>query len=238
MENRHSDVIQVVHDYMSDPETRWAIGERAVFARDADDETEITLDHAGGVIVTDRGAVRIALAGLVQLAPVEIATGQTWSQAALLCLREDDARMPRRTALTELGSDMMAARPEDRVGTLFDLGLGLAEADCCVRTADPSLYDLLQTKVGNNVADDTALMDAIKAARADYVTVSRLGRIEAFGGALCDRRPAPSLPTPVGYAACLAFVPPQQAAKPHSMTRPTALSVFCREYSPMRHMSA
>ncbi|MDD9928136.1 MAG: hypothetical protein OXR03_20100 [Rhodospirillaceae bacterium] len=43
MQNTHADIIQVIHDYMSDSGTAWRIGEQAVFVRDADEEVEISL---------------------------------------------------------------------------------------------------------------------------------------------------------------------------------------------------
>lgn len=210
MKNTHSDIVQVIHDYIADTETDWRIGERAIFSRGLDEEADISLDHAGGAIIGNSGAVRITAVANTRLAPVEAVMGETWSRAALLCLRCGDAAMANRTVLTELGNDMLAARPVDRLGHLFDLGLGVPEADCCIRTADPDLCEALRVRAGDSIADGDPLYNVIDAADADYVTVSRLGRIESFGLNQTPRNSL-NLPAPDGYAACLAFVPPQQA---------------------------
>jgi hypothetical protein len=209
--NTHGDVVQVIHDYMSDPGTAWLIGERATFSRTPDEDAEVTLDHAGGAIVAQDGAVRITAIARTRLAPMEGLTARSWSQAALLCQHDLDASMAQRGVLTELGSDMMAARPTDRIGILFDLGLGAAEADYCVRTSSTELRTLLRTKVGESISGEHAFLDEIAAAGADYVALSKLGRIERFG----ERFPQPrglELLAPAGYRACMTFAPPQQDA--------------------------
>lgn len=212
MENRHSDMIQVVHDYMSDPETAWTIDRYATFLRDRDEDVEVTLDHAGGAIISEGGAVRITVNAMTRLAPVECLNGESWAQAGILCLRNGDSAMARRTVLTEMGSDMLAARPVDRLGVLFDLGLGREFADCCVRTNDEALCETLRKRVGASIADDGIFLNTINEAGADYVTMSRLGRIETFGAASYMRPTEPAFPPPVGYDACIALVLPLQAA--------------------------
>ena len=67
---------------------------------------------------------------------------------------------------------------------------------------------LLRTRIGGAAGAD--IQAAIDDAKADWVILSRLGRIEWFGA-----RPAPSplfsqLPAPAGLHACLAFVSPQR----------------------------
>ena len=209
MQNTHADIIQVIHDYMSDPGTAWRIGEQAVFVRDADEEVEISLDHAGGLIVSEMGAVRIAISGLTRLVPAEGLTEALWIQAGLLCLRDEDAGMAKRTVLTELGVDMMAAKPINRLGTLFDLGRGDEHADFCLRTADEGLCELLRAREGKPMEnEDRVLSEAIAAVGADYVVMSRLGRIESFGRNVA-LDPSPNPAPPSGYTVCLSFDPPR-----------------------------
>jgi len=211
VENRHSDIIQVIHDYMSDPETAWRIGNVAEFVRDADEDVEIALDYSGGSIVGAHGAVRIAAVAGARLVPAEGLTARSWDQAGLLCLPEGDAPMSRRKMLTELGNDLMAGRPVDRLGTLFDLGLGDDSVDLCVRTANPELCAALRAKIGETLAEDDAFLRRLDDAGVDYVASSRLGRIETFGRRLVRLVPLAASP-PAGQTACMAFVPPQQAA--------------------------
>ncbi len=208
MQNTHADLVQVIHDYMSDPETDWRIGEQAVFSRGAEEEVDISLDHAGGSILAQSGAVRVAVMANTRLVPAEGLSGDLWVQAGLLCLRDGDAGMARRTVLTELGSDMLAARSVDRLGTLFDLGRGGAQTDLCVRSADAELCALLRAREGSVMESDDGVFDAIESAGADFVATSRLGRIETFG-----RQGSPDtaleLAAPSGYANCLSFAPPR-----------------------------
>ncbi len=211
MLNMHGDAIQVIHDYMSDPETVWAIGEQAIFSRSADEEAEISLDHAGGCIVGQLGAVRIAAIATMRLAPVEVPTADSWSRAALLCLRNFDASMGQRDVLTELGNDSMAARRIDSLGILFDLGVGAVEADYCVRTADAETCEFLRRHTGERVSKDAAFLEKIESMGVDHIAVSRLGRIERFGKGPPGTRPL-KIDVPDGYTACLQFVPPQQKA--------------------------
>lgn len=209
MQNTHADMIQVLHDYMSDPETAWRIGEHAVFKRSPEEDAEVTLDHAGGLIVGDAGAVRIIASALTRLVPAEGLSDELWIQAGLLCLSSDDAAMGARSKLTELGNDMLAAQPIGRLGILFDLGLAAGEADICVRTDDDELCALLRARVGTSIAADLSeLYDAFDAAGADFVVNSRLGRIESFGRRL-SFEPLHGITPPEGYVAPMAFVPPR-----------------------------
>lgn len=209
MENRHNDVIQVIHDYMSDPETRWRIGDFAEFVRDADEDVEMTLDYSGGSIVGVGGAVRISAVPGTRLVPAEGLTRNSWVQAGLLCLPEGDAAMGRRRILTELGNDLMAGRPVDKLGTLFDLGLGGDHFDLCIRTSDPKLCAVLRAKAGDTLSENDPLLQNPESAGADYVVTSRLGRIETFGKFPGRLAPFDAGP-PQGQTACMAFAPPQQ----------------------------
>jgi hypothetical protein len=89
--------------------------------------------------------------------------------------------MNRRSALTELGPDRDALRPEDRGSILFDLGLGALQADFCVRIGDPSLATRLRELTGRAVFEHSnPAMGMILAADPPRVFISRLGRIEVY----------------------------------------------------------
>jgi len=206
--NTHADLVQVIHDYMSDPETDWRIEEHARFVRDADEEVEISLDHAGGSILAQSGALRVAVQATTRLVPAEALSGALWVQAGLLCLRDLDAGMANRSVLTELGNDLLAARPFDSLGILFDLGIGGTQTDLCIRTADEGLCALLRAREGNIIENDDYVFEAITAAGADFVATSRLGRIETFGRSSSPDEPLGLIP-PSGYASCLDFAPPR-----------------------------
>lgn len=208
MQNTHANIIQVIHDYIADPETDWRIGEHAQFSRDAEEEVEISLDYTGGTILSETGMVRITVSAMTRLVPAEGLAGDLWVQAGLLCLREVDAAMSNRSVLTELGNDLLAARPIDTLATLFDLGRGYPHVDVCVRTADKALGASLRERVGSTVDDGDPLFDAFTDAEADFVVTSRLGRIESFGRNRTPGRPLELAP-PAGYLNCLTFAPPR-----------------------------
>ncbi len=132
VENTQANIIQVIHDYMSDAETAWHIGEHATFSRDKDDEKfKISLDHAGGLILSDTGAVRIAVTAMSRLVPAEGLTEELWVQAGLLFFRAGDAGMAKRPGITELGNDVIANQPIGRLAIMFDLGVGIPHGDIC-----------------------------------------------------------------------------------------------------------
>ena len=194
---------------MSDPETSWRIGEQAIFTRGKEEEVEISLDNTGGLIVANTGAVRISTTVMTRLIPAEALTADFWVQAGLLCLSEGEAGMSKRTVVTELGNDMMAAQPKGHLGTLFDIGLGGPNVDLCLRTADKRLCALMRKQKGAIFnSKDSELSEAIAEFGVDYVAMSRLGRIESFDCRSTPKRPL-GLRPPAGYTICMAFEPPR-----------------------------
>ena len=213
MRNAFRDLLQVVHDYLTDPETRWPIAGMAGVPATQGESPETRLDYAGGQVLTARGAIRITLPSNTRLVPCEAPSDDgLWVQASLLCLPADEAAMSERPGLTELGFDLLAARPEDRLGVLFDLGTGPPEAEFCVRTADPGLLAFLKSRIGDDPSSSPDIMDGIREARADHVIQSRLGRIESFGTAPAPVEHMDCFPPPEGWRAGLAFISPQRMA--------------------------
>lgn len=104
-----------------------------------------------------------------------------WNHAIEFCLPMDRAAMNRRRALTELGSDHGALRTADRGALLFDMGLGLHQADACIRTADPALIAALRAGVGLSMLEHGhPSWGAILAASPHRVFLSRVGRLEVY----------------------------------------------------------
>lgn len=170
-------------EQLADPACAWSLGSYgavAVFCRDPAEAVQSLADSRIG-LVTDRGAV--ALTASPDLRPFAYETGFSggWSQAVALCLPTDACAMGRRTVLTELGPDAAAARPQDRAGILFDLGLGLEAVDACVRVAEPAAIGRLRAGIGRPflAAGDT-LGPALKALSPHRVFVARFGRIEVY----------------------------------------------------------
>ena len=173
-------------DAVADPANGWSVGTFgaiAEFTRDGDEP--VVLERFGGraEAATARGAFRLELAD--DLRPVAYETpnrdGETWSHAVALCLPGADAAMHRRTALTELGPDRDAIRPEDRDVILFDMGLGTVQVDVCIRTAEPELIATLRSAAGRSLFEPgNPAMGAVVAAGPHRVFVGRLGRGEVY----------------------------------------------------------
>ncbi|WP_457104960.1 DUF6925 family protein [Methylobacterium sp. P5_C11] len=160
-------------------------GALAVFSRDRDEPARF---HEGGRIgiVTDRGAVSLAVGP--DLRPFAYETGFTdgWSQGIALCLPASACTMGQRAVLTELGPDDAAVRPQDRAAHLFDLGLGLHAVDACIRAADPGRIDRLRALEGRSLlASGGTGIATVRALGADSVFITRFGRVEVYGP---DRR--------------------------------------------------
>ena len=62
--NSHGDMLQVIHDYMSDPLTAWQICGDGEFMARGDTPSEMKLDYTGGCTVTERSALRITVNAL------------------------------------------------------------------------------------------------------------------------------------------------------------------------------
>jgi uncharacterized protein DUF6925 len=97
-----------------------------------------------------------------------------------VCLPEGEARTGGRVRVTALGRDAGALRASDRGAFLFDLGLGLANCDFCVRTADAALAAALAAAEGTALLENAPLVDALKRASPHRIAISRAGRIEVF----------------------------------------------------------
>lgn len=161
---------------LADPDTGWSIGGYGAIAEfhpvAGDPMPDVVLSAAGGTVRTERGAVHVALVPGVQV--VE-------GRDTAICVDAAAGSMNGRDVLTELGPDDGALRPSDRGAVVFDLGLGLAHVDFCVRTDDSALIDVLRSRVGSSLLDtQNPVMDAVKEASPHRVAVSRIGRIEVY----------------------------------------------------------
>lgn len=175
----------VLAAHMGDPASGFsvgALGALAEFHRAAGEA--LTLDDRDRLrVATGRGALATgALAGVAPVAyEYPAADGESWRHGVVFCLPAARARGARRRTLTELGADAEAVRPEDRAGLLFDLGVGAANVDFCVRSADPALVAALRAAAGRPVFEaGNPVMDAILEANPHRVAVSALARAEVY----------------------------------------------------------
>ncbi|SFL25066.1 DUF6925 family protein [Methylorubrum salsuginis] len=231
VESQSEAVAGLLRTALADPGTAWSLGSFgaiAEFLRDPD-EPVIALPDTRLGLATARGA--IALHVLPELRPLAYETGFSsgWNHAVALCLPEDSCALGRRGVVTELGPDTEAARAEDRDAVLFDLGLGLAAIDACVRTRDPAALACLRKGVGRPLfGDDNPIGPHLVAMSPHRVFCARFGRIEVFspipgpGGTSPEgphthvlpkllkggRTHAATTPIPAGLVPCGAIHPP------------------------------
>ncbi len=176
-------VAALLSEMLADPEAAWSLGSFgaiAEFVRDPDEDWAALFGGRLG-LATGRGA--IALTPIPDLRPLayETAFSSGWNHAIALCLPERNCAMAGRTVVTELGPDEAAARPEDRPGILFDLGLGLRAVEACVRTADPETLACLRAGLGQPLfAPGNPAAARLVASSPHRVFVTRIGRIEVF----------------------------------------------------------
>ncbi|WP_342236003.1 DUF6925 family protein [Inquilinus sp. OTU3971] len=239
-------VRRLILDQAEEPETGWSLGgfgAIAEFMRTPEEAASIKADEAGVAVVTGLGAMRIDwIAGLRPVA-YETATGQgdRWSHAVALCLEAGPATMSGRTVVAELGPDRAALRPQDRDAVLFDLGLGVAQADICVRTADPALLAQLRAGCGRSLFEPgNPLIGAVIHAGPHRVFLGRPGRIEVYQPVppadgrspegphthvlpkllASGRTHAATAPIPAGWVPCAHLFPPHPARDALGRKRP------------------
>lgn len=166
------DLRRLIGSHLESATCAWSIGAPgaiAEFHRDAAEPVELGELRA----VTARGAIAVTV-------PVAARTFEGGRHGIALCLPEDEARMAARASVTALGRDAGALRACDRGALLFDLGLGLANCDFCVRTADAALIDALGRAQGTALLENATLVEALKRASPQRVVRSRAARIEVF----------------------------------------------------------
>jgi len=195
-------IIETVHQYLSDPESTWAVatfGAIAEFHREDGEEAAIQLSETGGTIVTEFGACRIDLPPDVSMQPYEFLSKRRdyWLHGIAFCL--PDAAYPTAPdkGLREIGKDVNALNPVDRDAVLFDLGLGLRTMTAMVRLADPALIERLRTFESVDIlgggAQGHAVYSLLQEASPHRVFECPLGRVEVR-----QPIPVPEAVTPPG----------------------------------------
>ena len=194
-----NDLVALIHDHLGDTQSGWNIGTFgaiAEFNHHGDDPARVTPTDDGGVLVGERGGIRVAVPPGARAVAYEGVSARVdaWTHGLSLCLPADAAAMGDRDRVTDMGADEDALRDGDRGGRLFDLGLAIPHVDFCVRTADADLIRTLEAACGGSIFDGDA-MAVIKVASPHRVGLSRLGRIEVYQGIGSSGR---GVPTPEG----------------------------------------
>ncbi len=185
--NDQADIVAVLQERLGDIDTGWSLGTMGALAEfqhvASDPPPRITLAADGGEVISGRGGMRVVAAPEVRPIAYEGLTQdrRAWNQSLCFCLRDRAAATAGRVALTEVGRDKEALREVDRAAILFDLGVGAAHVDFCVRTDDPDLTAELRRVSGQSIMQPGhPALAAIVARSPHRVAISRLGRIEVY----------------------------------------------------------
>ena len=235
---------ELIADQLADPEAQWSLGTFgaiAEFMRDADEPAEVVREEPVAAVVTPRGGIRLEVRLGLRPIAFETITTQSWSQRVAFCLPEGESTTSRRTVLTELGPDAQALRAQDRGGVLFDLGLGLLQVDCCIRTSDAALTDGLRAHAGRSLFEHGNLaMGLILRHSPHRVFMTRAGRAEVYqaipvpGGTAPEgphthvlpkllahgRTHAATEPIPKGWVSCAHLYPAHPLRDGYGRARP------------------
>src|ERR1051326_6035200 len=189
--------IELLQQQIADADTQWSLGTFggiAEFSRDREEDVHLTQSATGASAVTARGGIAIDPPDACRPFAFETITRSAWSQRVALCLPADRCAMNRRKALTELGPDHAALKPEHRDSILFDLGLSAVQADLCVRIDDPDTATQLRNFCGRSFFDPAnPAMGILLTTNPHRVFISRIGRIEVY-----QPIPSPSGKSPDG----------------------------------------
>ena len=235
---------ELIADQLADPEAQWSLGTFgaiAEFMRDADEPAEVVREEPVAAVVTPRGGIRLEVRPGLRPIAFETITTQSWSQRVAFCLPERESTTSRRTVLTELGPDAQALRAQDRGGVLFDLGLGVLQVDCCIRTSDAALTDGLRAHAGRSLFEHGNLaMGLILRHSPHRVFMTRAGRAEVYqaipvpGGTAPEgphthvlpkllahgRTHAATEPIPKGWVSCAHLYPAHPLRDGYGRARP------------------
>lgn len=180
----HPQLSDLLRHHLSQDAASWSVstfGAVAEFLRLPAEPVQF--DPGGLAAVTEAGGIRFeALTVPVQPVSFQRPVGaKAWTSALALCLRAEDAAGPARTVMTELGPDVTSLRAADRDAVLFDLGLGVAHLQACVRTADPECLAVLRAAQGRSLSETPALVAQLQRLSPHRVFSTRLARVEVYG---------------------------------------------------------
>ena len=182
-----TDLEPLLQTHLGDWRSGWSMGSFGAIAEFHQDKGEQPVIDDGLELAraTRRGGIRLERRRLADVTAIAYETlspkRHRWSHAVALCLPEANARRAERKVLTEIGPDDHAIRGIDRTGILFDMGLGLAQCDFCIRTSDPKLLGELRANLGRSLfeAGNNATA-AILSTHPHRVALTALGRVEVY----------------------------------------------------------
>jgi hypothetical protein len=233
----HDKAVALLNAQADRPESVWSVatfGAIAEYHGTPDNPSTVSRQNDLLTLTSDQGGVRIAYHPAMRVVAYEGLSKipELWSQGISVCLPTDQANMHGNSRITELGPETRAIRSDGQGMRLFDLGLGAAHMDACVRTDDQDLIDLFHKYRGMPLftgCDD--LVATLVERSPTRVFASKLARIEvhtaiptsdsvtphgAHTHVLPDllvhgRSFAATVPIPDGWLPCLNLFPPNAA---------------------------
>lgn len=248
--------------HIEDAGSSWSVGTFgaiAEFHRDPDESATVTVGADRVSAVTDRGAVSLAVVPGLRAFAYETAGGHggRWSHAVALCLPTHLVDGHQRRWVTELGPDTSATRPHERDSILFDVGLGCAQVDVCVRSATPEVVRVFRAAIGRSILDPgNAIMSDMPRLSPHRVFTTSFARVEVYQPvpppdgttppgphthvlpALIreTRTHAATVPIPEGWVPCATLYPMHPAhdddgkARPFDLDAHVAFQSLLRQY--------
>ncbi len=160
----------------------WVIGVAGAVAEFATEPgVSIDVEIDGGRIEASNagGSLRFLIDEQVRALTFDPPDTPADRQRVVLAVKRARGGPPVCTALTDLGPDGAAIRPEDREQSLYDLGLGREEARFCVRCGTGTAQDALAVSAGTALAEALPRLAPILLRDSPArVVESALGRID------------------------------------------------------------
>lgn len=239
----------LVREELINPATSWSIGGFGALA-EFHHSADATIEGDGFTCASSRGAIRIERTGAAVVRAYELLSARVglWLHGAILCVPQTAQPIGRSRVIVELGGDRDAIRAQDRHAVLFDLGLGLGNAQFCVRSDQAALTAHLRTAVGRNIFAVPGLFEQLRQSSPHRVVISRMARVEVFqpiaqeGGASPDgphthllpellrkhRTHPATLPVPDGFEPALSLYPSSPVQDEHGLIKAFDRSAYER----------
>jgi len=174
--------LDFVEDSLRASRGAWVLGVHGAvgeFVRDPDEPLSVDRAERAIEATTPRAALRLGLDAMTRALAVGDPPDLDRPARVVLARADGGGGHAAPAALTALGPDRRAIRPEAREAQLFDIGLGRAAARFCIRTADPELAGRLTAAEGLPWPDYMVdLSPAVVAAGPTRVIETALGRVE------------------------------------------------------------
>lgn len=163
---------------------KWVIGvvgATAEFTASRGAPVEVATDGRSVVATTAGGNLHLLIDDDVRAITCDPLDTPKERWRIVLAVKRERGGLPVATAVTDLGADGAAVRPQDRDGSLFDLGLGRSQARFCVRCAPGPAHDVLRSAAGGRLAAVLPSIGPVLVKQSPArVVESRLGRIEVL----------------------------------------------------------